>query len=81
MPTLYELELLENLDEHALLRPKDAARLLAVNTRTLSIWADKGKIRYVMTQGGHRRYPLSVVRALMDGKNQDAVELPENYDC
>jgi excisionase family DNA binding protein len=79
MPTLYELELLENLDEHALLRPKDAARLLAVNTRTLSIWADKGKIRYVMTQGGHLSYPLSLVREHMDRKHHDAVELPENY--
>jgi excisionase family DNA binding protein len=81
VPTLYENEILNSEDPHTLLRPRDAARLLAVNPRTLSYWANDGKIRCVTTQGGHRRYPLSVVRALMNGTDQNAVKLPDEYDC
>lgn len=39
-----------------LLKPKEAAELLAVDVRTLARWADAGKVRFVRTPNGHRRY-------------------------
>jgi excisionase family DNA binding protein len=57
-----------------LLLPKDAARVLAVNVRTLSNWAKQGKLRSVATPGGHRRYPADAVRAAQEGRWTDACE-------
>lgn len=80
MPTLYEQELLDYSDDpHTLLNPKEAARLLAVNVQTLRNWSRDGKIRFVRTVGGHRRYPLSVVKAIMNGQSQDDIDLPGSY--
>ena len=33
-----------------------AARLLGVSTSTLKRWADQGRLRFVLTTGGHRRF-------------------------
>lgn len=56
-----------------LLTPRDAATILAVNTRTLSKWADLGKLRCVRVgSNGHRRYPADAVRALSEGRLSDA---------
>jgi excisionase family DNA binding protein len=33
-----------------------AARLLGVSTSTLKRWADQGRLRFVLTAGGHRRF-------------------------
>ncbi len=51
-----------------LLTPRDAAAILAVNTRTLSKYADMGRLRCVKTEGGHRRYPADAVRAASRGQ-------------
>lgn len=51
-----------------LLTPREAAGILAVNTRTLSMYADKGRIRFTRTEGGHRRYPADAVRAASRGR-------------
>lgn len=56
-----------------LLTPRDAAQILAVGTRTLSKWADQGKLRCVRVgTNGHRRYPADAVRAISEGRLADA---------
>jgi predicted site-specific integrase-resolvase len=36
--------------------PKAASKYFRVSDNALRIWANKGKIKYITTQGGHRRY-------------------------
>ena len=40
------------------IRPEDAIRQLKVSAGTLRLWSDQGKIEYIKTTGGHRRYCL-----------------------
>lgn len=42
--------------ENELLRLSQAAQLLCVNPKTLRRWADNGKVRFVRTPGGERRF-------------------------
>lgn len=39
--------------------------MLGVDPKTLTRWANAKKIRFIRTVGGHRRYPLSNIRALL----------------
>ena len=41
------------------LTPEEASKILKVSNQTLVDWANKGKIKYTRTRGGHRRYLLS----------------------
>ncbi|HST46973.1 BldC family transcriptional regulator [Jatrophihabitans sp.] len=50
--------------EH-LLTPADVAALVFVDPKTVSRWASKGKIAFMRTPGGHRRFRFSDVQALM----------------
>jgi excisionase family DNA binding protein len=43
----------------------DAARLLCVSARTVSRWADQGRIPHLVTMGGHRRFRKSSVLKLL----------------
>ena len=43
----------------------DAARLLRVSARTVSRWADQGRIPHLVTLGGHRRFRKSNVLELL----------------
>jgi len=43
---------------------KEAARRLAVTTRTIQLWAEAGVLPAWKTQGGHRRFNVSDVDAL-----------------
>lgn len=53
--------------------PAEAGMLLGVSARTVLVWARTGKIRCVRTPCGHRRYPESVIQALLDGRPEDAL--------
>ena len=47
------------------LLPAEAAVILKVHPRTVSVWARKGKITRVQrTMGGHRRYDEPEIRGL-----------------
>jgi excisionase family DNA binding protein len=48
------------------LRTREVALLFQVSERAVTDWATKGRIRSVRTPGGHRRYPASHVRALLE---------------
>jgi len=48
------------------LGPAEVAGLLHVNPKTIARWAKQGKLPYLRTLGGHRRYPERAIRALAD---------------
>jgi len=49
----------------------DAARLLCVSARTVSRWADQGRIPHLVTLGGHRRFRKSSVMKLLGSAQRD----------
>jgi excisionase family DNA binding protein len=51
-------------DAEEYLRPAEAATLLHVSPQTISRWAKEGRIGYVLTLGGHRRFRATEVRRL-----------------
>ena len=48
----------------SLLKPGEVAALFDVDPKTVSSWADSGKLSVVRTLGGHRRYREAEVLAL-----------------
>ncbi len=48
-----------------LLRTCDVALLFQVSERTVSEWARRGRVPWVRTPGGHRRYPAEQIRKLL----------------
>jgi excisionase family DNA binding protein len=58
--------------EPSYLRAAEVAELLHVSPKTVSRWAKEGKLPYLRTLGGHRRYPDAEIRALLDTLSQPA---------
>lgn len=54
-----------------MLTPGELARMLHVSPKTAARWEREGKLNAVRTPGGHRRYPLAVVLALLEGMGFD----------
>jgi excisionase family DNA binding protein len=48
------------------LRAAEVADLLHVSPKTVSRWAKEGKLPFLKTLGGHRRYPAAEIRQLAD---------------
>ena len=48
------------------LRTAQVAELLQVSPKTVSRWAQEGRLPYLRTLGGHRRYPDREIRALLE---------------
>ena len=46
------------------LRTAEVADLLHVSPKTVSRWAKEGRLPFLKTLGGHRRYPEDEIRAL-----------------
>ena len=53
------------------LRPAEVADLLSVSPKTVSRWAKDGKLPFMKTLGGHRRYPGAEIRKLVDALRQE----------
>ena len=51
--------------DDALLRPREVAEMFGVRTTTIARWAREGRLAPLLTPGGHRRYRLIDVRALL----------------
>jgi excisionase family DNA binding protein len=47
------------------LKPSEVAALFKVDSKTVSRWARDGKLPFIRTIGGHRRYPENEVRELV----------------
>jgi excisionase family DNA binding protein len=52
--------------ESRLLTPAEVAALFRVDPKTVTRWAQRGKIRSIRTLGGHRRYSEAEVQAFLD---------------
>jgi excisionase family DNA binding protein len=50
-----------------LLRTREVALLFQVSERAVTDWARRGRLPSVRTPGGHRRYPATAVRQLLEG--------------
>ena len=54
------------------LRTAQVAELLHVSPKTVSRWAQEGRLPYLRTLGGHRRYPEREIRALLETLSEPA---------
>lgn len=52
--------------EQTWLRPGEVAALLQVSRRSVASWAREGRIPFIETPGGHRRFRAIDVRRLVD---------------
>ena len=57
------------------LRTAEVAAILHVGPKTVSRWAKEGRLPFLHTLGGHRRYPENEIRALLT-TNTFTVENP-----
>jgi excisionase family DNA binding protein len=55
-----------------LLTPAEVATLFRVDPKTVTRWARSGKLSFIKTLGGHRRYMESEVRRLLAQSRQEA---------
>jgi excisionase family DNA binding protein len=53
-------------DTRSYLRTAEVAAILYVSPKTVSRWAKEGKLPFLKTLGGHRRYPAAEIRQLAD---------------
>jgi excisionase family DNA binding protein len=49
----------------------EVAGLLFVSPKTVSRWAKEGKLPFMKTLGGHRRYPEAEIRELAEELRQE----------
>ena len=52
-------------DAEALLTPAEVATMFRVDPKTVTRWANAGKITAVRTLGGHRRFVETEIRGLL----------------
>lgn len=50
-----------------LLTPAEVAKIFRVDPKTVTRWANKGKLTSIRTPTGHRRFRESEVKALLAG--------------
>jgi excisionase family DNA binding protein len=58
-------------EQSDLLTPAEVAEIFRVNSKTVSRWAQSGKLSVVRTLGGHRRFRRSEVEAQL--RSQEAI--------
>jgi excisionase family DNA binding protein len=54
------------------LRTAEVVALLHVSPKTVSAWAQEGRLASLCTLGGHRRYPDAEIRALVETLSEPA---------
>jgi excisionase family DNA binding protein len=52
-------------NDQELLTPAEVAAMFRVDPKTVTRWAEAGKLRAIRTLGGHRRYLRSEVNQLL----------------
>jgi excisionase family DNA binding protein len=53
------------------LRSAEVAAILQVSPKTITRWAQEGRLPFQRTPGGHRRYPEPAIRELLDSLTQE----------
>lgn len=64
-------------DSQVLMTPAEVAALFRVDPKTVTRWADAGKLTAVRTLGGHRRYRQDEVQNLLVASS---ISLPNSAD-
>jgi excisionase family DNA binding protein len=59
-------------DYPSYLRTAQVADILYVSPKTVSRWAKEGKLPFLKTLGGHRRYPEAEIRELAEELREEA---------
>lgn len=54
-----------SVDQEQLLTPSEVAKLFRVDPKTVTRWAQAGKLSSIRTLGGHRRYRAAEVHRLL----------------
>ena len=54
-------------DNVRLLTPGEVARLFSVDPKTVTKWADSGRLPCIRTIGNQRRYPGDAILAILNG--------------
>ena len=62
-------------DPDRLLTPREVAAMFRVDPKTVTRWAQAGKLASVRTLGGHRRYRAADVEGLLAGERPRASEV------
>jgi excisionase family DNA binding protein len=62
-----------NISNEPLLTPSEAAELLHVAPTTIRHWAQNGRLPFIRTPGGHRRFSLEDVLSLMSSSKESAI--------
>jgi excisionase family DNA binding protein len=52
------------MSDDVYLKPGEVASIFSVSAKTVSRWAKDGRLPFITTLGGHRRFPESAVRQL-----------------
>lgn len=53
-----------SIETPSYLRTAEVADILYVSPKTVSRWAKEGRLPFMKTLGGHRRYPAAKIREL-----------------
>lgn len=61
-----------------LLTPGEVAEMFGVNPKTVTRWANAGKLTPIRTLGGHRRYRASEIHALLAQASPDRPDRADN---
>jgi excisionase family DNA binding protein len=59
-------------EDPSYLRTSEVAEILFVSPKTVSRWAKEGKLPFLRTLGGHRRYPEAEIRELANELRDEA---------
>ena len=58
-------------EDERLMSPAEVSTAFRVVPGTVTRWAKSGKLRYIRTPGGHRRYSEADVRRLLESEGED----------
>lgn len=61
------------IEAPAYLRTAEVADILHVSPKTVSRWAKEGKLPFLKTLGGHRRYPEAKIRELASDLQEEVI--------
>lgn len=62
--------------DNRLLTPAEVAALFRVDPKTVTRWAQQGKLHSIRTLGGHRRYSEAEIQSFLDGPRPVPVPMP-----